>query len=133
MNHNLGHVSCQEHSGVQWMVNYVHDPVTGLLISRKDQQASNGIVHIIDHPLDPAVFLARDVAQIVIQDGRFSKMAGAMQRCGFLPRLRESGKSYTLLAPSDEAISENTTSEVGEDAEAIVPLVLVQARTRTRN
>ena len=30
-------------------------------------------------------------------------MASAMERCGFMSRLRESGKSYTLLAPSDEA------------------------------
>lgn len=43
------------------------ETVNCVLISRKDQQASNGIVHLIDHPLDPSLFMPRDVAQIVIE------------------------------------------------------------------
>lgn len=38
-----------------------------------------------------------------MQDGRFAKMAQAMERCNFMGRLREPGKTYTVLAPSDEA------------------------------
>jgi len=38
------------------------------------------------------------------QDGRFARMSQAMQRCGFMNRLCESGKTFTVLAPSDEAL-----------------------------
>ena len=79
------------------------ETVNCVLIARHDQEASNGIVHLIDAALDPSLLIPRDVAQVVVEDGRFARMAQAMQRCDFMPRLREPGKSYTVLAPSDEA------------------------------
>jgi hypothetical protein len=34
-------------------------------IVRKDQEATNGVVHIIDSLLDPGAVLSRDVSEIV--------------------------------------------------------------------
>lgn len=34
-------------------------------IVRKDQEATNGVVHLIDGVLDPGAVLARDVSEIV--------------------------------------------------------------------
>lgn len=34
-------------------------------IVRKDQEATNGVVHIIDNVLDPGAVLSRDVSEIV--------------------------------------------------------------------
>ncbi|OXA51118.1 Transforming growth factor-beta-induced protein ig-h3 [Folsomia candida] len=79
------------------------EAVNCVLISRKDQEASNGIVHMIDSPLDPTLWMQQDVVQVIAQDGRFAKMSQAIQRCGFASRLREIGKTFTVLAPSDEA------------------------------
>ncbi|ODM95792.1 Transforming growth factor-beta-induced protein ig-h3 [Orchesella cincta] len=79
------------------------EAVNCVLISRKDQEANNGIVHMIDSALDPTLLIPRDVAQVVVEDGRFARMSQAMQRCGFMDRLRESSRAFTVLAPSDEA------------------------------
>ena len=34
-------------------------------IVRKDQEATNGVVHLIDEVLDPSIFINKDVADIV--------------------------------------------------------------------
>ncbi len=41
------------------------EAVNCVLISRKDQEASNGIVHMIDSPLDPTLWMQRDVVQVI--------------------------------------------------------------------
>jgi uncharacterized surface protein with fasciclin (FAS1) repeats len=41
------------------------EAVNCILISRKDQEASNGIVHMIDSPLDPTLLMPMDVVQAV--------------------------------------------------------------------
>lgn len=43
------------------------ETVNCVLIARKDQEASNGIVHLIDAALDPSLFIPRDVAQVVVE------------------------------------------------------------------
>jgi len=43
------------------------ETVNCILISRKDQQATNGIVHMIDSPLDPTMFMDVDVAKVVVE------------------------------------------------------------------
>ena len=39
------------------------------LLLRKDQQATNGIVHVIDGVLDPAISHSDNVAEVVTQVG----------------------------------------------------------------
>jgi len=41
------------------------EAVNCILISRKDQEATNGVVHMIDSPLDPTLFMPRDVVNVV--------------------------------------------------------------------
>jgi len=36
-------------------------------IVRKDQEATNGIVHVVDSLLDPATMLQRDLVDLVLQ------------------------------------------------------------------
>jgi hypothetical protein len=40
-------------------------------IVRKDQEATNGVVHIIDSLLDPGAVLSRDVSEIVTSVSKF--------------------------------------------------------------
>ncbi|XP_063241056.1 periostin-like isoform X2 [Bacillus rossius redtenbacheri] len=72
-------------------------------IVRKDQEASNGVVHVISSVLDPSLVDDRSLVDVVMQDGRFSELAKAMQESQFVERLRSSQQPYTFLAPSDEA------------------------------
>jgi hypothetical protein len=41
------------------------EAVNCVLISRKDQEASNGIVHMIDNPLDPTLWMPTDLVQVI--------------------------------------------------------------------
>ncbi|GFG32470.1 hypothetical protein Cfor_04311 [Coptotermes formosanus] len=79
------------------------ETVNCAFIVRKDQEATNGIVHVVDSVLDPASTAPRDLAELVLQDGRFSELAKAMEQSGFVTRLRNSQQPCTILAPSDEA------------------------------
>ncbi|KAJ8882685.1 hypothetical protein PR048_014497 [Dryococelus australis] len=72
-------------------------------IVRKDQEASNGVVHVISSVLDPALTVDNNLVDVVMQDGRFTELAKAMQKSQFVERLRASRQPYTFLAPSDEA------------------------------
>lgn len=102
------------------------ETVNCVLIVRKDQEASNGIVHLIDAPLDPTLLIPRDVAQVVVDDGRFAKMSEAMERCDFMEKLREPGKTFTVLAPSDEAFLKMSPSRLEKmlsDRESCVALL----------
>ncbi|PNF16145.1 hypothetical protein B7P43_G03285 [Cryptotermes secundus] len=79
------------------------ETVNCAFIVRKDQEATNGVVHMIDSFLDPDFTVPRDLAELVVQDGRFSELAKAMEQSGFVDRLRNSQQPCTILAPSDEA------------------------------
>lgn len=43
------------------------ETVNCVFIVRKDQEATNGIVHVIDSLLDPASTATRDLAELVLQ------------------------------------------------------------------
>jgi transforming growth factor-beta-induced protein len=79
------------------------ETVNCAFIVRKDQEATNGIVHVVDSILDPATMSQSDLVDLVLQDGRFSELARAMQQSGFVTRLRDLQQPCTILAPSDEA------------------------------
>ncbi|PSN29185.1 Transforming growth factor-beta-induced protein ig-h3 [Blattella germanica] len=65
------------------------ETVNCALIVRKDQEATNGIVHMVDSFLDPSVTVQRDLVGLVLQDGRFSELAKAMEQFGFVNPLLE--------------------------------------------
>ncbi|XP_047103668.1 transforming growth factor-beta-induced protein ig-h3-like [Schistocerca piceifrons] len=72
-------------------------------IARRDLEATNGVVHLVDGVLDPVFVEKRDVAEIIMEDGRFWQLAKAMEQSGLVNRLRGSHQPCTVLAPSDEA------------------------------
>ncbi|PSN42321.1 hypothetical protein C0J52_18223 [Blattella germanica] len=97
------------------------ETVNCALIVRKDQEATNGIVHMVDSFLDPSVTVQRDLVGLVLQDGRFSELAKAMEQFGFVNRLRSSQQPHTFLAPSDEAfqkISKTRLERIMKDTHA---------------
>ncbi|XP_066999804.1 transforming growth factor-beta-induced protein ig-h3 [Anabrus simplex] len=81
-------------------------------IVRKDQEASNGVVHILDSVLDPAFTVERDLAELIMQDGRFTELAKAIEQSGFVSKLRQTHQPCTILAPSDEAFQKIPSSRM---------------------
>lgn len=96
-------------------------------IVRKDQEATNGVVHLIDALLDPGAVLSRDVSEIVATDGRFAVLAKAMEESAFFNKLRSAGNAaITILAPSDEAFQKIPSSRLDailKDKEARLALL----------
>ncbi|XP_071443553.1 transforming growth factor-beta-induced protein ig-h3-like [Hetaerina americana] len=108
------------------------ETVNCALILRKDQEASNGIVHLIDAILDPETSIERDMGRYVTQDGRFSILARAMEESGVVERLNMESDSeaatapVTVFAPSDEAfqsIPQARLKKIMSDPEARLALV----------
>jgi len=82
-------------------------------IVRKDQEATNGVVHLIDNLLDPAAVMNREVSEIISSDGRFSVLARAMEESAYFNKLRAAGSApITILAPSDEAFQKLPSSRL---------------------
>jgi len=72
-------------------------------ILRKDNEASNGVVHIIDSVLDPFDQKPRNLFDLITKDDRFTIFANALRQSTLVNKLRESDTPYTVLVPSDEA------------------------------
>ncbi|XP_073982354.1 periostin-like isoform X2 [Rhodnius prolixus] len=72
-------------------------------IVNKDNEATNGIVHIINSVLNPEDAPQRNIADILLQDGRFNIFSQAMENTGTSRMLRKSKSPVTVLAPTDEA------------------------------
>lgn len=102
--------------------------VNCLVITRKDQEATNGVVHLIDGVLDPSVAMNRDVSEIISTDGRFSVLAKAMEESAFYNKLRSIGTAaITILAPNDEAFQKIPASRleaIFNDKEARLALLM---------
>lgn len=73
-------------------------------IIRKDQLATNGIVHLIDQVLVPPVGSSGrpSIPEALFSDGRFREMSRIMLQSNYVNELRRGGP-FTLLAPTDEA------------------------------
>lgn len=82
-------------------------------IVRKDQESTNGVVHLIDSLLDPAAVMNREISEIISTDGRFSVLARIMEESAFFNKLRSAGSApMTILAPSDEAFQKMSSSRL---------------------
>ncbi|XP_059489613.1 transforming growth factor-beta-induced protein ig-h3 [Neocloeon triangulifer] len=78
--------------------------VNCVLLLRKDLQATNGVVHLVEKILEPYVVVpGKNIAEMIESDGRFSELAKALEGTKCKKRLENSQQSYTILAPSDEA------------------------------
>lgn len=72
-------------------------------IIRKDQIASNGVVHVIDGVLDLALSENSDIVELVSRDGRFEIFIKALESTDLGKRIRYSNTPCTIFAPTDEA------------------------------
>ncbi|KAF2368949.1 FAS1 domain [Trinorchestia longiramus] len=96
------------------------------LLLQKDQQATNGIVHIIDSVLDPSKSLSDNVADLVLKDGRFTVLSEMLEKSGYINVLRTMQGSVTFLAPSDEAfqkLPDSRREKIINDREARLALI----------
>ncbi|XP_018020853.1 uncharacterized protein LOC108677189 isoform X2 [Hyalella azteca] len=96
------------------------------LLLQKDQQATNGIVHIIDTMLDPSKSLPENVADLVLKDGRFTVLSEMLEKSGYINVLRTMQGSITFLAPSDEAfqkLPDSRRDKIINDREARLALI----------
>jgi transforming growth factor-beta-induced protein len=72
-------------------------------ISQTDIVASNGIIHVLDTVLDPND-KPTDVVQTAIDNGGFTKLAGALTKAELVPTLKGAGP-FTVFAPTDAAFA----------------------------
>ncbi|XP_054712252.1 transforming growth factor-beta-induced protein ig-h3-like [Uloborus diversus] len=94
---------------------------------RKDQQATNGIVHLIDQVLVPPTAAPgrQTIPEVLFSDGRFRELSRIMLQSNYVNDLRRGGP-YTLLAPTDEAfqsISAHELSRMTSDPDARMALM----------
>lgn len=78
-------------------------------VIRRDQLATNGIIHLIDSVLLPSkVWPLQPVPETLVEDGRFRELSELMAETNFIEELIEIHGStpYTLFAPFDEAFHE---------------------------
>ncbi|GFT50127.1 periostin [Nephila pilipes] len=79
---------------------------------RKDQQATNGIVHLIDRVLvPPPANGAPSLPEALFSDGRFRELSRMMLQSNYVNELRRGGP-YTVLAPDDEAFQSISNQEM---------------------
>ncbi|XP_054270293.1 transforming growth factor-beta-induced protein ig-h3-like [Macrosteles quadrilineatus] len=90
------------------------ETVNCALLQRKDQEANNGVVHIISSLLEPSYSLERDLAELLAQDGRFQELSRAMDKSGLMVKLRDPEQAFTIFAPSDEAFTKIQPSRLSK-------------------
>ncbi|PRD25841.1 UNVERIFIED_CONTAM: Transforming growth factor-beta-induced protein ig-h3 [Trichonephila clavipes] len=79
---------------------------------RKDQQATNGIVHLIDSVLvPPPANGAPSLPEALFSDGRFRELSRMMLQSNYVNELRRGGP-FTVLAPDDEAFQSISNQEM---------------------
>lgn len=78
-------------------------------IVRKDQEATNGIVHLVENFLDPIVAL--NLPEAMNKDGRFVQLHGLLRETQMDSGLLTGGP-YTIFAPYDEAFQKYPASRL---------------------
>jgi uncharacterized surface protein with fasciclin (FAS1) repeats len=73
-----------------------------------DIEASNGIIHVIDAVLLPPSMteeaMAPSIAEIAVEDGRFTTLVAALDAAGLVETLSSEGE-FTVFAPTDDAFA----------------------------
>jgi len=107
-----------------------------------DLEASNGIVHVIDAVILPpsvtesaaeeemaedSMMDAKSIAEIAVEDGRFTTLVTALDAAGLVETLSSEGE-YTVFAPTDDAFAalpEGTVASLLEDPEGALKDILL--------
>jgi len=71
------------------------------LVIIPDIEASNGVIHVIDSVILPE---SRSVAEIAVEDGRFTTLVAALEAAGLAETMASEG-SFTVFAPTDDAFA----------------------------
>ena len=88
-----------------------------------DVKASNGVIHVIDSVLIPE---SRTIAEIAVEDGRFTTLVAALEAAGLVEALQGEGP-FTVFAPPDDAFAalpEGTVEGLLADTEALSQVLL---------
>jgi uncharacterized surface protein with fasciclin (FAS1) repeats len=100
-----------------------------------DIEASNGIIHVIDAVLLPPTMVeaeddmmdAKSIAEIAVEDGRFTTLVAALDAAGLVDTLAGEGE-FTVFAPTDDAFAalpEGTVASLLEDPEGALKDILL--------
>ncbi|KAK7096874.1 transforming growth factor-beta-induced protein ig-h3-like isoform X2 [Littorina saxatilis] len=73
-------------------------------IIRPDEKGTNGVMHVIDKVVKP-LELQGNMAERIFSDDRYSKFQMALFVSDMVNQLRQTGKGYTLLAPTNSAFA----------------------------
>ncbi|CAK9804489.1 Transforming growth factor-beta-induced protein ig-h3 [Anthophora quadrimaculata] len=95
-------------------------------IIRKDQIATNGVVHVIDGVLDLALAQNSDIIELATRDGRFGIFTKALENSELGNRIRFSDIPCTIFAPTDDAfrnIPEKQLTDMLENPDALNALI----------
>ena len=73
--------------------------IDGARVIKTDIEASNGIIHVIDH-----VMLPKDIVDIAVTSGSFNTLVAAVKAAGLVETLKGKGP-FTVFAPTDAAFA----------------------------
>jgi uncharacterized surface protein with fasciclin (FAS1) repeats len=73
--------------------------IDGARVVKTDIEASNGIIHVIDH-----VMLPKDIVDIAVTSGSFNTLVAAVKAAGLVETLKGKGP-FTVFAPTDAAFA----------------------------
>jgi transforming growth factor-beta-induced protein len=88
-----------------------------------DIEASNGVIHVIDAVVLPET---RSIAEVAVEDGRFTTLVAALDAAGLVETLSGEG-AFTVFAPIDEAFAalpEGTVEGLLADIPALTDVLL---------
>ncbi len=74
--------------------------IDGAEIVTTDIEAGNGVIHVIDSVILPG----KSVADLAVNDGRFTTLVAALQAAGLVETLQGEGP-FTVFAPTDDAFA----------------------------
>jgi len=74
--------------------------INSATVTATDILADNGVIHVIDSVLLPAV----DIVETAVADGRFTTLAAALGAAGLVDTLKGEGP-FTVFAPTDDAFA----------------------------
>lgn len=75
------------------------ETVNCALLQRKDQEANNGVVHIINGLLDPSYTVERDLAELLVQVSGCPKIQEVFRLCvGLLGWGGDVSKNHVIFA-----------------------------------
>ena len=118
------------------------EPLDEALVTATDIKAGNGVIHVIDAVLLPPSMTeaageeamaeeemmdAKSIAEIAVEDGRFTTLVAALDAAGLVDTLAGEGE-FTVFAPVDEAFAalpEGTVETLLEDPQGDLTNILL--------